>query len=340
MLLFDDVGSYPLPLGVKKEWMEESIERGTNKKDVIEITKKAFLDKIYAGVDIPTYPQFRDMVTPFFKKIQKNEERPFVIRKEDAILEEIDIIREISKDISEEADKRIKLKVCVTGPVEIYLKEFGGKSYFDILKNIARSVQRFVKNSIISNKFCCTDTISIDEPSIGINPELNFTSDEIVEALEIATEEIKVNNTEIHLHSSVPYKNMCFIKNIDVIGIECASDIGILKTIERKYLEEHEKYLRVGIARTDISSIVAEINEQYNVNAWIDRKYLYRIFEKESVNCIAERLKYAYNILGDTIKYTGPDCGLGSWPSQEMAYHLLNNVRSAIDLFNKKIEKY
>lgn len=336
MLLFDDVGSYPLPQGVKKEWVEESISRGTNKKDVMDITKKAFLDKIYAGVDIPTYPQFRDMVTPFIKKIQENEERPFVIREEDAILEEVEIIRAISKDVSERVNKRIRLKVCVTGPIEIYLKEFGSKSYFDVLKNIARSVQRFVKNSIISNKFCYTDTISIDEPSIGINPELNFTKDEIVDALEIATNGIEVDNTEIHLHSSIEYRMMCLIKNIDVIGIECAKDISILKTIDKAYLKEHEKNLRVGIARTDISSLIAEVNEQYNVNAWMDERYLDKIFEKESVDRISQRLKYAYNILGDIIKYTGPDCGLGSWPSQDMAYRLLNNVRHAIDLFDTK----
>jgi len=336
LLLFDDIGSYPLPRGVKKEWIEESIKEGTNKEELLDIIKNAFLDKIYAGVDIPTYPQFRDMVDPFFKKIKKNEEKPFIIKEEDAILEEVEIIKEISEEISKKTEKKIPLRVCITGPIEIYLKNFGGKGYFDILKNIARSVQRFIKNSIISNKFCYTDTICIDEPSIGINPELNFNNDEIVKALEIATEGIKVNNTEIHLHSSIEYRTICLVENIDVIGIECARDISILKTIEKEYLRNHEKYLRVGIARTDISSLVAEINEEYNVNAWIDERYLSKIFKKESVNRIAERLRYAHSILGNLVKYTGPDCGLGSWPSQEMAYQLLSNVRHAIDLFNKK----
>jgi len=329
-----------LPNGIKREWFEESIANEIYRDEVVSIIERAFLDKIYAGVDIPTYPQFRDMVSPFINKIRKNEEEPFVIRKEEAVLEEVEIIHDISKNIYEKVNKKIPLRVCITGPVEIYLKEFGSKNYLDILKNISKSVQRFVKNSIISNKFCYTDTVSIDEPSIGINPELNFTKDEITEVLDLATKGIKVNNTEIHLHSSVEYKTMCLVDGIDVIGIECAKDIGVLKTLDKEYLKEYDKHLRVGIARTDISALVSEINEQYNVNAWTDARFLDKIFEKESVDCIYQRLKYAYNILGNVIKFTGPDCGLGSWPSQEMAYHLLNNVRHAIDLFDREIEKY
>jgi 5-methyltetrahydropteroyltriglutamate--homocysteine methyltransferase len=95
----------------------------------------------------------------------------------------------------------------------------------------------------------------------------------------------------------------------------------------------------VGIARTDISSLSAEINEKYNINVWMNTDSLWKVFESESVKNIRDRLNYAYKEFGDSIRYAGPDCGLGSWPSQEMAFQLLKNVRTAIDIFGKDFNK-
>jgi 5-methyltetrahydropteroyltriglutamate--homocysteine methyltransferase len=41
----------------------------------------------------------------------------------------------------------------------------------------------------------------------------------------------------------------------------------------------------------------------------------------------------AYGIFGDTIRYAGPDCGLGSWPSQKLAQELLSNTAKGIEIF-------
>ncbi|VUT24769.1 MAG: 5-methyltetrahydropteroyltriglutamate--homocysteine methyltransferase [Candidatus Methanolliviera sp. GoM_asphalt] len=337
LVLFDDVGSYPTPNGFKRRWIEDSIECNENEEEIYEIIKKAFLDKIRAGVDVPTYPQFRNMNSQFLNPIKKEEE-PYLIREENANIKEIELIEEIGRDIFEETGERIKLRVCITGPIELYLGEFGGRNYFDILKNLSKSIDRFAKNSILNKKQIFTHTISIDEPSIGLNPEINFSSEEIAEALSLATEGINVD-TEIHLHSSIYYKTICEVEGIDVIGVETASDMKRIRTIDKDYLERYDKFLRVGIARTDISSLSAEINEKYDINVWMNTDSLWKVFESESVKNIRDRLNYAYREFGDLIRYVGPDCGLGSWPSQEMAFQLLKTVRTAIDIFRKDFNK-
>jgi len=55
----------------------------------------------------------------------------------------------------------------------------------------------------------------------------------------------------------------------------------------------------------------------------------------ETPEIIAERLGKAYSIFRDRIKYAGPDCGLGSWPSQELAFRLLKNTGAGIKEFQK-----
>ncbi|MCZ7397584.1 MAG: methonine synthase, partial [Candidatus Methanoperedens sp.] len=51
---------------------------------------------------------------------------------------------------------------------------------------------------------------------------------------------------------------------------------------------------------------------------------------------IEKRLEKAFTLFGDRIKYAGPDCGLGSWPSQQMAFSLLKNTGIGIKGFLKK----
>jgi hypothetical protein len=47
----------------------------------------------------------------------------------------------------------------------------------------------------------------------------------------------------------------------------------------------------------------------------------------------------AYSIFGDRIKYVGPDCGLGPFPSQELAYMVLKNTSTSITAFKTTSKK-
>jgi len=63
------------------------------------------------------------------------------------------------------------VRVCVTGPVELYISAFGATSYTDILYNLAESVARFLKNARDEKKMTVA---SLDEPSLGISSNIVF----------------------------------------------------------------------------------------------------------------------------------------------------------------------
>ena len=50
----------------------------------------------------------------------------------------------------------------------------------------------------------------------------------------------------------------------------------------------------------------------------------------ESEETIRSRYKFAKEKYGDRMTFTGPDCGLGSWPSQEAAELLLKRTVKAV----------
>ncbi len=337
-LIFDDIGSYPLPEGTTKEWIESAFADRNEDSRLFSILNSVMEQKIAAGVDVPTYPQFRDMNQQFLTIINDSDcvEEPFKVREDCARIVELEAIEESARRYREKMGQKPDIRICVTGPLELYLKEFGSTRYTDILNFLAVSVDRFISNSIGNAKNFNIRTISIDEPSIGINPQIMFKDDELVDALSLATSMAgkKELDVEIHLHSALHYKLACDTPGINVIGVESAASPSYLDLIDKKVVEDSDSFLRIGIARTDIFNLASFLNEKYNTNVWKQPQLLREIVtEMETPRLIGKRLDKAYSIFGDLIKYTGPDCGLGSWPDQELASQLLRNVATGIHQF-------
>jgi 5-methyltetrahydropteroyltriglutamate--homocysteine methyltransferase len=266
----------------------------------------------------------------------QEKDEPLVVRTDRARIMELSALEDVGAEYAKKTGNKLKVRVCVTGPIELYLNQWGGAAYRDILYAFAKSIDRFMRNSIDNAKQFQIATISIDEPSIGINPQLMFLESEITEALTIATKTAgeKKIDTEIHLHSPLHYKLICKVPSIGIIGVESAANPSYLDLIDKKDLEDHDKFLRVGVSRTDIFGMAAVLNEKYGTNVWKDPSRLEEIVtEIETPGTIAKRLHKAYSIFGSRIKYAGPDCGLGSWPSQELAFKLLKNTGIGIKEF-------
>ena len=338
MILFDDIGSYPLPQGASKEWVAGAVKN--NDPKLTGILRDAMRQKIAAGVEVPTYPQFQDMNQQFLGIINDESctEEPLIVRKEKARIMELEAIEEVGAEYHRENGRKLNVRVCITGPVELYLKQFGGTAYKDVLDAFATSINRFISNSIDNARQIHIATVSIDEPSIGINPQIMFDDSDIIEALEYAAKTAASHkiDTEIHLHSPLHYKLACRTQSIGVIGVESAANPSYLDLIDKKDLEESDKFLRIGAARTDIFGMAATLNEKYGINVWKEPAKLSEITtEMETPAVIAKRLEKAYGIFGDRIKYAGPDCGLGSWPSQQLASSLLRNTGLGIKEFLK-----
>jgi 5-methyltetrahydropteroyltriglutamate--homocysteine methyltransferase len=329
-MIFDDIGSYPLPFGITRDWIHEAFDHPSER--LYEIIIDAMRQKIDSGLEIPTYPQFQDMNYQFLRLIMGDE--PFVIK--DERIAELEIIEKVAKEYYE-GKGRLKVRICVTGPVELCHKGFGNLIFGDVLEKFARCIRKIIRNSIEGTKYIEVFTICIDEPSIGTNPDMVVDEEDLIKALEISSSFSKCD-MEIHLHSPIFYETVCNVDGIGIIGIESAANPSLLNLIDEDELELKDKFLRVGVSRTDIDGMAAEFTQKYGKDVWKEEngiKDMIDIFE--SKNVIKKRMERAYKIFGDRIRYAGPDCGLGSWPSQESAFQLLKNT--GIGLISFKNEK-
>lgn len=318
---FDDIGSFP----------HARID-GLSRDEYLSLVRSIMEMKISAGVQVPTYPQLRDMIDMFLDPMRSPEttEGPYLIRRDAADIMELDALKSIGRNI----------RVCVTGPLELYISEFGSTDYADLLFNIAESISRFIDSAIEKSRRLGIDVavISIDEPSLGISSSIVFSEDVIIKALEIASRVCAGRiDVQVHLHSPL-YAELCArVPGINVIGVESASHPDYLDIIDRKVLAENDTFLRAGTARTDILSMVARLNERLGTNLWEHPERLEaEILRMESPDVIRKRLERAVRMFGDLVRYAGPDCGLGSWPSQHLAAGLLRNCARAIEAFARE----
>jgi 5-methyltetrahydropteroyltriglutamate--homocysteine methyltransferase len=337
IFFYDDIGSYPLPEGITKAWIKEAfVDVETHKTKLYELLQDALQQKLNAGVEVPTYPQFQDMITQFSEPIMDAErtEAPLLLKEEEAQLKELDALEQVAAEYKEENGEKLKLRICVTGPIELYYKLFPPPVYTDVLSNIANSIGRFIKRAIEEAHNFDVVCASLDEPSMGLDPRIE--EEGVITALELASDyAFRAGiDTQIHLHSPIFYETVCQVNGIKVIGMESAAQPSLLALIDKNQLDQYDKFLRIGIARTDILSMAAEYDELHHTNAFKDKGVLEAIVtEYNSPEKVTKRLEKAHAIFGDRIKYVGPDCGLGSFPSQELAYKVLKNTSAGIQGF-------
>ena len=316
-IFYDDIGSFPLPRGVKIA--------GLSREGYLDLVGTVLAIKRRAGVECPTYPQLRDMIRMFMDEIENPDQAdsPYLIKTEHALIRELEAV-----------SPGENVRVCVTGPLELYLSAFGATAYSDILCSLAESVARFLEKAGDMGKM---SVASLDEPSLGMNSNIVFSEEEIIEALEIASRPCRDMDCEVHLHSPLYAESCARVSGINIVGIESASHPDYLELIDKKMLEETDSFIRAGIARTDILSMSAQLNERLGVNLWQDMPRLEReIMEMESPAVMKKRLEKAYGLFGERLRSTGPDCGLGSWPSQDLARRLLENCASAVRDFRSE----
>ncbi len=334
--LIDDIGSFPLPPSVDRETFNkayelarEAILKGTDvRKDEFllknfwKVTVDSFKLKLLSGLDVVNYPQQYDGVRQVSDVIHKTMAGgTFLVEEKHAFLPEVHIIREEAKTLSEETGKKIQLRVSIFGPLELYLKEIGRTPYRDVLESYAETIRRFAKNCILNLKYVETAVVSIDEPSLGFT-NLIASEDLICEVLE-RTFDFQGAVKQIHLHSPSRVSDLLKVKNIDVLSFEYAASPRNIESVSRKALEDADKQIRVGVSRTDIDTILAELYEK-----GVEKPTATQIVESEEA--ISKRYRAAKEKYGDRMTFTGPDCGLGSWPSQEAAQLLLERTVKAV----------
>lgn len=334
--LIDDVGSFPLPSTVERDTFNKAYrlarEALTNGKDMrqdpfvqanfCKVTLDAFKKKAQTGLEVTNYPQMYDGISQVADVVhQAMEKGTFLVEENRAMLPEVQLLKEEAKTLSQELGHKILLRISLFGPMEQYLKEIGTTYYQDVLTNFAQTIQRYAKNSLLNEKYIKTEVVSIDEPSFGYL-NINAEKTSIQKALETAFD-FQGAQKQIHLHSSTNLPDLLTVNNIDVLSFEYAASPKNIESISRAMLEKADKHIRVGISRTDIDTILAELHDKGVTNPTAEQ-----LVDNEAT--IEKRYLAAKEKFGDRMTFTGPDCGLGSWPSQEAAELLLKRTVNAV----------
>lgn len=337
-IIFIDGGSLPTPEGLTREWVKAAAENRNEDEKLFSMIREAFRRKIDVGVHVPTYPQFRDKIGQFLDiiKNEKNCYEPYVLKEENAKILELEIIDEVAKQYREETGETLEVRVCVAGPTDLYLQAFGTMAFADAYHILALDIENFIKQAFKTAKNFKIKVVALDEPSLGINDRIQLSDADTISALTLASTYARKQGAdmEIHLHSPLKYKLVCETP-INVIGFEYAATPSYMDILDRKVLEDSDTYIRLGVSRTDVSSLIGIVNEKYGVNAWKEKEYMQKIVtELETPDVVKMRLEKASSILGDRIKYASLDCGLAFWPDQDLAFKLLENTAKGINAFN------
>jgi 5-methyltetrahydropteroyltriglutamate--homocysteine methyltransferase len=334
--IVDDIGSFPLPAGINRDdyaiayqAARDAIIRGKDpfrdefiQKNFYSVVVDSFKKKIGTGLDVVNFPQHFSGIRQVGDAVHEAMEKgSFVVEAEQAFLPEIYVLRNEAKLLSEEFGKKIQLRVSIFGPIEQYLAEVGTTAFPDVLDGFAKTINRFAKNSILNDKFIETKVISIDEPSLG-HTNLSATPELIRETLEKAYD-FQGSTKQIHLHFSTGIYDLLAIKGLDVLSFEYAASPKNIEAVPKSMLEKADKQIRVGITRTDIDAIWAELYER-GITKPSNEQLV------EPLDAIRKRYRFAKEKYGDRMTFTGPDCGLGGWPNQEAAQLLLANTVKAV----------
>ena len=346
--LYDDVGSFPLPVNIDREvfqkfyWTAYKALIKSSVKDVYENQGiknyyinpflESFKLKQKAGLEVINYPQHMDMYTQFLKPLKDYETEPGLIENDKAFISESLILHHFAKKIYNETGDPLNIKLCITGPIELYIKDHSFTVYKDLALNYSKTVNRFLKNSIFNNKFINTSTISIDEPSFGFVDLFNVSKDDLISIYDKSLENIDYI-TQIHLHTLNQAEIALETENIEVITCEYAGDHS--NKISKKELDEYDKFIRVGITRTNIDNITAEELDagtpQDKLKTFEGKRLLI-----DSEESIEKNLKFALEHYEDRLKFVGPDCGVSSWNPPKLAFELLQRTSKVINKIRKE----
>jgi 5-methyltetrahydropteroyltriglutamate--homocysteine methyltransferase len=334
--LVDDIGSFPLPPGIGRETYSRAYELARQaiingkdpskdefiQKNFCSVVVDSFKKKIASGLDVVNFPQHYSGIKQVGDAVHAAMEKgSFVVDNDKAILPEIYVLNQEAKRLSEEIGKKIQLRISIFGPIEQYLAEVGTTAFADVLDGFAQTINRFAKNSILNTKYIETKAISIDEPSLG-HTNLSATPELIRETLEKAYD-FQGPIKQIHLHFSTGIYDLLSVKGLDVLSFEYAASPKNIDSVPKSMLENADKQIRVGISRTDVDSIFAELYE----------KGMTKPADEQLVDCvdiIRKRYHAAKEKYGERMTFTGPDCGLGGWPSQDAAVLLLERTVKAV----------
>jgi 5-methyltetrahydropteroyltriglutamate--homocysteine methyltransferase len=342
MILSTDIGSLPFENGLSKDPQQKIVQ--------------SFLDKLNAGIDVPNFPQFRDMSQMFLQLIKGLEkiEGGYVetdvlyIKDGEGRIPEMEALRANANQIAEKIGESVKIRFCISGPYTL--------SRFFVYKN-ARTLTRLgnvlaeiIEQNIFRYKNCAVVMVSVDEPVFGTvdDPMLDIGSEgreALLKAWENMFHKAATKNVEtyLHLHSSSD-ELFWNAEKLKIIDFPVNDPIYQAKTVKRKF-ESMDKFLKASICITEFDALIKRKLEATHHKS-VSSQEIGETWKQmatgtispetflEEVDVMKKRLQKIVSLFGvERVPYAGPECGLKGFPTYKCAIECLKRVASAINRF-------
>jgi 5-methyltetrahydropteroyltriglutamate--homocysteine methyltransferase len=310
---------------------------------------RAFLDKLHAGIDMPAYPQFRDMGDMFLSIIEGAEKTvggyfetgSLRVKPGKETLPEVETIKRNAQDIYAVRDTPFHLRVCVTGPYTLasFFPYRNSRTY----TQLGRVLSEIVKANIFALKQGKVDSVAVDEPLFGIVDDALIERgtdgrESLLAAWESTMSAAREQSVEtcIHLHRTSD-ELFWEVKSLNVVESHVGDPLYSLKTT-KEWLEREDKLLKASVASADFDKL---IREKLKVNAtgtavgevWkkITNGEVAPEFYLEDAGLMKKRLRDVEERFGaERVPWAGPECGLRGFPTYESAIECLRRVSAAV----------
>ena len=361
-----DVGSLPF-VGDSRKFVEGASRFSLYSADEsAEFFEKkvleGLLDKIRVGIDVPNFPQFRDMNEMFLSMMDGVERikggyletKIPSVKTNRSSIPEVMVIEKNSQRIQEKKGAAFEMRICVTGPYT--LSSFFPYKREDIFIRLGNVISQIVENSIFNDKHGRVSLVSVDEPVFGLQDDalIDFGSEgreNLRRAWESIFHKVKSKNAQtlMHLHSTVD-ELFWDIESLEILESHVDDPLQQKKNTKEK-LESTDKFLKASVAVNDFDTLIkkriaadsreklteSDVNERI-ADVWTGIKHGTvdsEIF-LESVDAMKNRLVKVVERFGaERVPYAGPECGLKGYPTYETAIECLRRVSSAIESFEK-----
>ena len=352
-----DQGSLPNPEGFnEKKFLEGAKLYSSNPlhesaQCFENIVTEVFIDKAKAGIDIPNYPQFRDLNQMFLEPINGAEKVKggymqtgiLSMKKEETIIPEVTVIKRNSQKIGEP----YKIRICVVGPH--LLSTFFIYRNNETIAQLSHIISQIIENNIFTEKHASVAIVSLEEPLIGLldDPLISYGSEgreKLLKAWETILNKAKEKGiqTALHLHKTSD-EIFWQIKSLDAIEAPVDDPIYQMKKT-KQLLDSTDKSLTATISTNDFDKLIKqriqESQKQVNVltigdqvaETWKNIKSGKINPETflESVDLMKNRLIKIVERFGtEKVPYAGPECGLKGFPTYNCALECLRHVSEA-----------
>ena len=318
-----------------------------------------FIEKLRAGMDIPNYPQFRDMTRMFLEMMDGVEkikdgyiETKLLSPKTGKLdIPEVLALKRNSKNIYEIFHSTFRVKICITGPYT--LSSLFAYKDPELYSRIGDFLAEIVKENIFNNKYGKVELLALDEPTFGLIDDPMMDAGSIGrENLLHAWEKIfhkaqeKGVRTCLHLHSTTD-ELFWEVDSLKIIESH-VNDSLYSGNKTKELLELRDKFLKASISYSNFDVLIRK-KMLYNSagktgdvtqvigNVWrkIRSNEINPTVFLENVELMKMRLLKIIDRFGlERIPYAGPECGLRGFPTSSSAIECLKRVSETVKIAN------